>query len=125
MKLRILLLLTIVILLIVYLFPNEPARPYMLYGTWRTKTPPYTNAILDISSDKIVFSNGSGYTDANKITSIKKVNSAGEFLYNIHYKSVEGSKSTLFLYYSYPPERGRTIRLKNKKHIVWYREEDM
>jgi hypothetical protein len=111
--------------LALFYWPDQPTyMPEKVWGIWKTDDPRYAGRYLDIS--EAVFAIGQGrqrlqvfffqHVDIN-------LNGPHE-RYTLYYRPHERAKSSLqrFSFDFIATDAGPRIKLKNQKHILWYRE---
>ena len=97
---------------------NGKVAPEALWGVWGTSSERYRYCTFEIKGTMIVFMNGYGHVDTNRIIRIEKTPEGRSVLYRIHYRDRKRDDFVLSLYYFKTPEGG-VIRFKNQKQIAW------
>lgn len=123
MKIKILILLTLISLLSGCSSQKEDNFPPELTGLWKTKEPRYDGCSFEISPTRIIFSNmHEDYSGINSIRSIEKSQEGGQTTYNIEYENREGLVYKTSLVYV---KSGNTeiTYFKNQKDVKWTKED--
>lgn len=122
MKIKILILITIVTVFLGCQVFRDKTIPEELIGLWETSEPRYEDCTFELKDEMIIFNNYPEYTNINYITDIEKSPEKDRVLYHIHYEDQEGQEFKLSLFYDKTADVG-VIRFKNQKEIIWTKRE--
>jgi hypothetical protein len=99
-------------------FWKDRTIPEELLGVWETSAPRYEDCLLEFREGMVIFQKGLSHVDTNHIDDIEKSVEKGKILYRIHYKSLDGGKFLLALYFI-KTEDGEVIQFKNNRNLEW------
>jgi hypothetical protein len=97
---------------------REVIVPQHLIGEWKTSAPTYADRYMKFTKDTLIYGIGEGEEISHRI---KKIDSEqlGQrtvyTLYTFYYIDAEGDKT--FLSFTYRPDAGGTIQIKNDNKI--------
>ena len=97
--------------------PGEEVRT-RLYGVWRTASPQYAGAALEISPSRIRFLTVRGTVDENDILYMEEGHCHDGVMVRITYADIHGTESLLDLCLTTMPGED-IISFINQDHIVW------
>jgi hypothetical protein len=115
---RIVLVLTIIFLFFGCQSKDSGTVPRELKGVWGTSAPKYKNCFLELTEDKVIFTNEEELDKMsfNSIVGIE-LKKGQRVLYTITYEDDNDQEYELSFFYN--PSKGGTIRLLNQQKIIW------
>lgn len=97
-----------------------PSVPDELVGVWKTSAPQYADRFFELRKSFIVFGTGEASVSVHFIEYVEEAPAGERTLYTISY--LDDGKRYRWSF-SYDPEHGKVIRLKNQTQMVWTKKE--
>jgi hypothetical protein len=94
---------------------REVVVPQTLIGEWKTSAPGYADRYMKFTKDTLIYGIGNGEEVAHRINKIGSKQLGQGTVYTFYYIDAEGDKT--FLSFTYRPDAGETIHIKNDKKI--------
>lgn len=113
---------TTLIVSVVFMPTKGASLPDEISGVWTTTDPRYRDRFLELDKATVIFGIGSYNINVYFISEVEKISQGKSILYTIYYHNREGMEDKLSFYYN--PVNNGSIRLKNKKHIVWTKSDE-
>lgn len=107
-----------ILLLLLFVVACEPyvvVVPNDLVGKWKTSAPQYADRYMKFSEHTVIYGVGDGEEVSHTIDKIVIKQSVDGIVYIFSYRDAEGEKETLT--FTYRPDSGGTLQLKNSKEI--------
>ena len=99
----------------------ERSVPMHLIGVWETSHRRYSDCLLEITPEQIIFQSPAMEMSINFIRGIETTPVGQKTLYDIHYQNREGGDFTLSIYYSRINEQD-VIQFKHQSDLQWRRK---
>jgi hypothetical protein len=94
---------------------HEVVVPQTLTGAWKTSAPGYADRYMKFTKDTLIYGIGNGDEIAHRINKIDSEQLGQRTVYTFYYTDAEGDKT--FLSFTYRPDAGGTIQIKNDNKI--------
>ena len=116
-------------ILVIFFIPaceqnNLSIFPSTLLGIWNTDDSRYKNRYIEFFENRIIFGTGDIESYTLFVNTIKENSKKPTIEWTLFCEDVEGNPSAMVIFYRPATDnipQGASIRLKNKKSIVWYK----
>jgi hypothetical protein len=105
----------LVLIFVVACAREVPVVPQHLIGEWKTSAPGYADRYMKFTKDTLTYGIGDGEEISHWIYKIGSEQSGQRIVYTFYYREAEGDKTILS--FTYMPDAGGTIQLKNDNKI--------